>query len=225
MGRVFQLADVWEAIADAIPDVPAVITEDAEYSYRTLDERATRLANHLTEQGVGRGDNVAIHAMNCIEWVETFFALLKIGAVPINVNYRYVEAELRYIYDNAEVVAVVISPDYLPALDAVRDVLPNLRHVLVIGEQYEAALAAASPERNFTGRTPDDIYMVYTGGTTGMPKGVMWRHEDILFAAMNSGRGGRPADSPEQLAEEAAASGFHARMMALGPLMHAAPSG
>ena len=220
MGRVFQLADVWEAIGDAIPDAPAVITEDAEYTWSQLDERANRLANHLKAQGVGRGDHVAIHAMNCIEWVESFYALVKLGAVPINVNYRYVEAELRYIYDNAEVVAVIVGEEYVPAVDKVRDVLPNLRHVLVIGEQYEAALAAASPERDFPGRSADDIYMVYTGGTTGMPKGVMWRHEDILFGAMNSGRGGRPAESVEQLAQEAADSPFRARMMALGPLMH-----
>ena len=220
MGRVFQLADVWEAVCDAIPDAPAVITEDAEYSWRQLDDRANRLANHLTAQGVGRGDHVAIHAMNCIEWVESFYALVKLGAVPINVNYRYVEAELRYIYDNAEVVAVIVGAEYVPAVDAVRDVLPNLRHVLVIGDQYEAALAAASSERDFPGRTADDIYMVYTGGTTGMPKGVMWRHEDILFGAMNSGRGGRPAESVEQIAQEALDSPFRARMMALGPLMH-----
>lgn len=218
--RHFQLADVWELIADAIPDEPALITEDRELTWSQLDERATRLANHLKSVGVQRGEHVAIHAMNCVEWVESFYGCFKIGAVPINVNYRYVEAELRYLYDNADVVAVIVSPEYVPAVQGVSDALPMLRHTLVIGPDYEAALAAASPERDFPGRSADDLYIIYTGGTTGMPKGVMWRHEDILFGAMNSGRGGRPADSPEQLGEEAKAAAFRPRMMALGPMMH-----
>jgi 3-oxocholest-4-en-26-oate---CoA ligase len=218
--RHFQLADVWELIADAIPDEPALITEDSEMTWSQLDERATRLANHLKDVGVVRGEHVAIHAMNCVEWVEAFFACFKLGAVPINVNYRYVEAELRYLYDNADVVAVIVAAEYLPALEAVSDALPLVRHTLVIGPDYEAALAAASTERDFPGRSADDVYVIYTGGTTGMPKGVMWRHEDILFGAMNSGRGGRPAESPEQLAEEAREAAFRPRLMALGPMMH-----
>ncbi|MEY4338479.1 MAG: hypothetical protein RLZ14_329, partial [Actinomycetota bacterium] len=99
--RHFQLADAFEIVADAIPDKPALITDDREYTYRQLDERATRLANHLTSVGIGPGDHVGIHAANCAEWVEAFYACCKISAVPINVNHRYVEAELRYLYDNA----------------------------------------------------------------------------------------------------------------------------
>lgn len=218
--RHFQLADVWEAIADAIPDEPALITDEREMSWAELDARATRLANHLKGVGVGRGDHVAIHAMNCVEWVESFLGCFKLGAVPINVNYRYVEAELRYLYDNADVVAVIVAPEYVSAVEAVKDALPRLHHTLVIGPDYEAAIAAASATRDFPGRSADDVYIIYTGGTTGMPKGVMWRHEDILFGAMNSGRGGRPAETPEQLAEEAKSLAFRPRMMALGPMMH-----
>ena len=218
--RHLQLADTFEIVADAIPDRPALITDDRELTYRQLDVRATRLANHLTSIGIAPGEHVGIHAANGAEWVEAFYACCKISAVPINVNYRYVQAELRYLYDNADCVAVIVGAEYVSALDAVRDALPLLRETLVIGPQYEAALAAASPERDGRERSPDDLYLLYTGGTTGMPKGVMWRHEDILLAALNSGRAGRPIERPEQLGEEAAAAAGQARLMALGPMMH-----
>ena len=139
-------------VADAIPDRPAVITNEAEYTYRELDQRATRLANHLAEHGIGVGDHVGIHAANCIEWVEAFYACFKIRAIPINVNHRYVEAELRYLYDNADCVAVVAGPEYVEAIDGVADALPDLRERLVIGDEYEAALAAATGERDFRER-------------------------------------------------------------------------
>jgi 3-oxocholest-4-en-26-oate---CoA ligase len=204
--RHIHLGDIIETLADAVGDKPAVITGETERTYAELDERATRLANHLGAHGVGPGDHVAIHAMNCVEWVESFYACCKLRAVPINVNFRYVENELRYLYDNAECVAVIVAPEFVDAVEAVSESLPGLRHRLVIGDEYEAALAAASPERNFGERSPDDIYMIYTGGTTGMPKGVMWRQEDIVRGAMNASRLGAPLDSVEQLGEEAAAA-------------------
>jgi 3-oxocholest-4-en-26-oate---CoA ligase len=209
-----------EVVADAIPNLPAVITSDAEYTYAELDERATRLANHLANQGIGAGDHVGVHAMNCIEWVEAFYACFKIRAVPINVNYRYVEAELRYLYDNAECVAIIEAPEYSTAIDAVADGLTKRPVRLVIGDEYEAALAAASAERNFGQRQPDDLYMLYTGGTTGMPKGVMWRNDDVILGAMNANRQGRTINRVEQLGEEAAAAPGQGRLLSLGPLMH-----
>ncbi len=219
-GRHLQLADAFEIVADAIPDRPALITDTLELTYGELDQRATRLANHLSSIGIGPGEHVGIHAANCAEWVESFYACCKISAVPINVNFRYVEAELRYLYDNADCVAVIVGQEYAASLEAVRDVLPKVRETLVIGPQYEAALADASPHRDGRERSADDMYLLYTGGTTGMPKGVMWRHEDIVLAALNAGRGGRPIERPEQLGEEAAASAGQARLMALGPMMH-----
>jgi acyl-CoA synthetase (AMP-forming)/AMP-acid ligase II len=223
MTRHLQLADVLEVVADAIPDRPAVITSDGTHrTYRELDDRATRLANHLAANGVGPGDHVGIHATNCIEWCEAFYACFKIRAVPINVNYRYVEAELRYLYDNAECVAVIAQPEFVAAIDAVRDVLPKLKHLLVTGEQYETALAEASPERAFAERSGDDIYIIYTGGTTGMPKGVMWRNEDLILGALNQNRFGLPIDSIEQLGTEAATQPNQFRLTAVGPMMHGA---
>ena len=218
--RHIQLGDVLEVIADAIPNEPALITNEVSFTYAQLDERVTRLANHLRSIGIRRGEHVGVHAQNCHEWVEAFYACAKISAVPVNVNYRYVEAELRYLYDNADCVAVIVAPEYVDAVNDVRDALPNLRNLLVMGEEYESALAAASPVRDFDGRSPDDTYILYTGGTTGMPKGVMWRHEDVVLGAMNSARGNRPIERVEQLGEEAAASGFRARLMSIGPMMH-----
>jgi acyl-CoA synthetase (AMP-forming)/AMP-acid ligase II len=220
VARHLQIADVWEVIADAVPGRPAVITSDGEWTFAQLDERATRLANHLAAAGIGDGEHVAIHATNCVEWVEAFYACAKIRAVAINVNYRYVAAELRYLYDNAECVATIVAPEYVAALDGLAAELPRLRHRLVIGDEYEAALAAASPARSFGERSADDHYILYTGGTTGMPKGVVWRHEDIILGALNAGRGNRPIERVEQLGEEAAAAPGWARLMALGPMMH-----
>jgi acyl-CoA synthetase (AMP-forming)/AMP-acid ligase II len=130
---------------------------------------------------VGPGDHVGIYAYNSHEFVETIFAAYKLRAVPINVNYRYVEAELRYLFDNADLVALVHDEEFRPRIAAVRDALPLLRHTIAIGtREYDDALASGSPERDFGPRSDDDIYILYTGGTTGMPKGVVWRQEDVL---------------------------------------------
>ncbi len=221
MSRPLNLADVLEVLADAIGQRPAIITNDAEHSFARLDERATRLANHLTSIGVRHGDHVGIHAPNRIEWVEAFFACFKIGAAPINVNYRYVLNELRYLYDNADCVAIIVAPEYRDAVAAVEPELTGLRHVLTMGEEYEAALAAASADRPPSeARSADDLYVLYTGGTTGMPKGVLWRNEDIILAALNAARGNRPIDRVEQLADEALAAPMQLRMMGMGPMMH-----
>jgi len=218
--RTYQLADLLELLADAVGDREALVTEDRTLTFAQLDERATRLANHLASVGVARGDRVGIHAMNCTEWVEAFYAAMKLGAAPVNVNFRYVAEELRYLYDNAGCRVTITQPEYTAVLDEIADDLPELAHRVVIGPDYEAALAAASPDRDFAPRSPDDLYLIYTGGTTGMPKGVMWRHEDLIFGAMNASRFDLPVDSPEQFATEAAANPGPLRLMALGPMMH-----
>ena len=220
MARPINLADVLEVLADHVGERVALITNEAEHTFADLDERTNRLANHLLAAGLGPGEHVGIHAANRIEWVEAFFACFKIGAVPINVNYRYVAEELRYLYGNAQCAAVIVSPAYRAALDEVLGDLPEVRHVLTMGAEYEAALAAASPQRPPATRSADSLYVLYTGGTTGMPKGVMWRNEDIILAAMNAGRGGRAIEDMEQLGRDAAASASQLRMMGMGPLMH-----
>ncbi len=217
-GRPLNIADILEAMADAVPDRIAVFTMDHPYTYAEVDERATRLANHLLTLGVQPGDHVAVHATNRIEWIDAFYACLKVRAAPININFKYLHDELAYLYGNADCVAAIVAPEFA---DAVRDLdVPTLRHVLVLGEEYDAALAAASPERPDTGRTPDDPYVLYTGGTTGNPKGVVWRSEDLILAALNAGRSGAPIESVEALATEAAGNPTPMVMLACGPMMH-----
>ncbi|TIC85864.1 acyl-CoA synthetase [Nocardioides sp. GY 10113] len=216
--RPLNLADVLEAMADRIPDRTAVFTMAHAFSFAEIDERSTRLANHLVELRIKPGDHVAVHAPNRIEWVDAFYGCLKARAVPININYKYLHDELAYLYDNADCVAAIIAPEYVDAVDALD--LPSLATRIVLGPDYDAALAAASPERRITGRSGDDHYVIYTGGTTGNPKGVVWRIEDLMRGALNAARYGAPLDSVEQLVEEAVAVENPMVLLACGPMMH-----
>jgi len=175
----YNLADFIEHTVDVVPDRTALICGDREATFAQLEERANRLAHHLADQGVGHNDHVAVYSYNSLEFVETMLAAYKLRAVPINVNYRYVEDELVYLLDNSDSVALVHQAQFTPLVEKVRDRLPLLRHALSVEDDYEAALAAASPERDFGPRSDDDHYILYTGGTTGYPKGVVWRHEDV----------------------------------------------
>jgi acyl-CoA synthetase (AMP-forming)/AMP-acid ligase II len=186
----YNLADFIEHTVDAVPDRPALICAGRRVTFAELEERANRLAHHLAAQGVGEKDHVAVYSYNSIEFVETMLAAYKLRAVPINVNYRYVEDELLYLLDNSDAVAVVHQAQFGPLVEAVRGRLPLLRHIVTVDDgsgtarpegavAYEDALAAQSPERDFGPRTSDDLYILYTGGTTGYPKGVVWRHEDV----------------------------------------------
>ncbi|HZN14655.1 MAG TPA: acyl-CoA synthetase [Acidimicrobiales bacterium] len=182
------LADLFETVVDTVGERDALVATNRRLTYAELDARANRLANHLAAQGVGPRDHVGLQLVNGTEYVEGMLAAYKIRAVPINVNYRYVEAELKYLFDDADLVSLIVNDQFADAAAAAGG--PKLRHTLVVGEggDYEAALAAASPDRpDGTERSADDLYCVYTGGTTGMPKGVLWRQEDIFFGAMGGG--------------------------------------
>lgn len=230
----FNVADCFEAAADAVPEREALVAGAARRRYAELDRRATRLAHHLAGAGVRAGEHVGLYATNGAEYVEAMLACYKIRAVPVNVNYRYVEAELRYLFENADLVAAVLQRRFGPRVEAVRAELPALRHLVVLedgsGEAlpegaalYEAALAEAPEARDFAPRSADDRYVLYTGGTTGLPKGVVWRHEDVIFAlggGIDHATGVR-AERPEDLAAKAEA-GPPLTMMVLPPLMHGA---
>src|SRR5437667_10508301 len=184
----FNLADIFESLADVVGEREALVCGDRRLTYAELEERANRLAHHLQSAGIGCGDHVGIQLQNSTEYVETMVACLKARAVPVNVNYRYVEHELRYLYDDADLVALVHGAEFDPPFDGIR---------LGTGADYEAALAAASSRRDFDERSPDDLYVIYTGGTTGMPTGVMWRQEDLFFAGLGGGHpGGEPLRPP-----------------------------
>ncbi len=191
----YHFADLFELAADKVPDRLALVDARRQVSYRELEERCNRLAHTLAGMGVAPGDHVGILATNCIEWVEAAFAAYKLRASVVNVNYRYVEDELRYLFANSDVVALVYQREFASLVIAARDAQPKLRHFVRIEwnddatddaalapVEFEAAVAAGSPVRDFGERSDDDIYLLYTGGTTGMPKGVMWRMEDVYFA-------------------------------------------
>src|SRR5205807_3981514 len=130
---------------DAVPDRTALVVEGQRRTYRQLDERANRLAHHLADKGIDAEGRVGVYAQNSVEFVETMLAAYKLRAVPINVNYRYVEDELRYLFDNADLDALVYQPEYADKVAAVAPDVERLQVLLPIGPGYEAALAAASP--------------------------------------------------------------------------------
>ena len=234
--RPFTFADTFEVVADTVPGQLAIVTEDRRLTYAEVDERATRLAHALAARGVGAGDHIGLYLYNGTEYIEAMLAAWKIRAVPVNVNYRYVEEELVYLFDDADLVAVIHHQEFTPTLAAVVDQVPGVHTFLCVAdesgvdmagletEDYEAALAAASADRDFPERSGDDLYVLYTGGTTGMPKGVMWRQEDIFFAAMDLSAMGlaEPPEAPEALADRVKETAGTLRMATAAPLMHGA---
>ncbi len=226
----FNLGDLFEGVVDAVADREALVLGEhgraqRRFTFGELEARVNRLAHVFVAMGIGAGDHVGLHLHNGLEYLEGMLALYKLRATPVNVNYRYVAEELAYLFADADLRAVVTEPDLAPMVESVRDGLPLLTDVLVRGEGYEALVAAASPARIDVGpRSADDLYLLYTGGTTGMPKGVMWRHEDIYFASLG-GRGtpskGIPAlASPDEIGARAIAGDPITRRLPLCPLMH-----
>jgi acyl-CoA synthetase (AMP-forming)/AMP-acid ligase II len=232
----FNIADLFEHAADAVPDRTAIVVGDLRRTYRELDERATRFAHHLASKGIGHGDHVGIYGVNSEPWVVAMLAAFKLRAVPINVNFRYVADELTYLFTNADLVALVHDRGYSARIAEVRGAVPLLRHFVAIEDgsdadlaglpavDFEAAVAEGAPERDFTGRTGDDLYVLYTGGTTGMPKGVMWRQEDVFYALGGGvdAYSGELVTSEHALAEKALASEAPMVTLCCPPLMHGA---
>jgi acyl-CoA synthetase (AMP-forming)/AMP-acid ligase II len=232
----FNLADLFEAAVDAFPDREYLVAEGRRLTYAQMEDRANRLAHHLAAQGVRKGEHVGIYALNSTEWVTTAWAVFKLRAVWVNINYRYVHDELQYLFTNADLVALVHQRQFSPRVAALLPELPALRHVIVIDDDsqepdpcedavgFEEALEAASPVRDFAPRSGDDIYILYTGGTTGMPKGVVWRHEDVFFAlggGIDAMTGVR-MERPQQMVEKGLAAGGPLTFLPVAPLMHGA---
>jgi acyl-CoA synthetase (AMP-forming)/AMP-acid ligase II len=226
----FNHADLFEGLADAIGDRVAVVCGDARVTYAALDAQANRLAHFLTERGVRPGQHVGIHLYNGIEYVAGLLAALKIRAVPVNVNYRYVEAELLYLYTDSDIVALIFDVEFDDRVMATAPRCPELKTLVAVGGAsrvegavpYADALAGRPEGRDgFPKRSGDDVYIIYTGGTTGMPKGVMWRTRDLFMAFGGGNPSGRPHTEPGQVIETARNSGPLV-MMAAAPLMHGA---
>jgi 3-oxocholest-4-en-26-oate---CoA ligase len=229
------IADLAEHAIDAVPDRVALICGDEQLTYAQLEEKANRLAHYLIDQGVNKDDKVGLYCRNRIEIVIAMLGIVKAGAILVNVNYRYVEGELRYLFDNSDMVALVHERQYSDRVANVLPDTPNVKTVLVVedgsdkdyqgygGVEFYSAIAQGSPERDFDARSADAIYLLYTGGTTGFPKGVMWRHEDIyrvLFGGTDFATGEFVKD--EYDLAKAAASSPPAIRYPIPPMIHGA---
>jgi 3-oxocholest-4-en-26-oate---CoA ligase len=234
------IADVHEALATAIPEREAVVFRDRRLTFAQWNARTRRLGHYLRGLGLGchternalagwasGQDHLALYLYNGNEYLEGMLGAYKARVAPFNVNYRYVDDELIYLLNNARARAVLFHAEFAPRLAAIRDRVPTLEHFIQVTDDsgqallpgavaYEAALAASSADPVDVRPSPDDLYILYTGGTTGMPKGVLWRQSDILFAAL----GGGAHTGLDSLVAAAQQGGM--RMLPAAPFMHGA---
>jgi fatty-acyl-CoA synthase len=204
----FHFATAWEAIADTVPDRVALVSEDGRRTvrrtWREYDERAARLASVLAAHGLGPGSKVGLYLHNCNEYLEAQYAVFKVRGCPVNVNYRYKADELVYLLDNADAEAIVYQAAYAMRIWEIRERLPRLRLLIQVDDgtetllpgacDFEKEILRATPLGRIP-RDPDDVYMLYTGGTTGLPKGVMYpggRFSQFLTAMGAAARGLEP---------------------------------
>ncbi|HTO01363.1 MAG TPA: acyl-CoA synthetase [Microthrixaceae bacterium] len=234
----YNLADQWEAISDRVADREALVCGERRLTFGQLEERANRLANHLIEQGVKPGDLVGCYLTNGTEYIEALLACFKVRAASVNINYRYVSEELLYLLTDAQLKVLICNEEFVDRVAEVAPDAPLLEHTLVVGPNaskldlsvvpgglaYDDALASSSPDRpQVAGRSGDDLYVLYTGGTTGMPKGVVWDHNNCFFGCIGGGdpmRLSGAVSSPEEMLDRII--DFDFVFYALAPLMHAA---
>lgn len=215
----WNLGDLFESVAEAVPEREAVVSDLARLTYADLDRRSNQLARHLAGVGVSAGDRVALVLRNGHEYLEGMLAAFKLRAVPINVNTRYTTDEMRYLLNDARPTVVIHEPDLVDVVPTAVAELHPVPVLLARSAAYEAALAARSGDRIEVERSGDDHYLLYTGGTTGLPKGVLWRHEDLLFSALGGGNAdGDPATAPEQVADNARV--HRSRCLPASPFTH-----
>ena len=233
----WKIADVWEAIARKTPDRPALIQGSRVVTWSGFDARADAIAAHLIAGGVSPEAKVAAYLCNGPEYLEVYFAAFKAGIAPINTNYRYGGDELVYLFDNADAEVVVFHAGFTGTLEAIRDRLPKVKLWIAVAEPGHAVPAwaddyesitgkpsASRPTRSPWGRSGDNLLLLYTGGTTGMPKGVMWRQDDlftVLGAGGQAARGVAPIESVEGAADRLDPEGPRPPLtLVCCPLMH-----
>jgi fatty-acyl-CoA synthase len=190
-----QYASVWEKNSDVIPDKIALICGDNEVTWREYDQRAAKLATLLTNAGLGDDSKVGLYLHNSNEYLESQYSVFKIKGVPINVNYRYKEEELIYLLENSDSEAIFYQSCYAEQIASIKDKIPKVKlyiqvddktnETLDFAQDYESAISECQPMERQE-RSEDNIYMLYTGGTTGMPKGVMYQHGGHLKGMLNT---------------------------------------
>jgi acyl-CoA synthetase (AMP-forming)/AMP-acid ligase II len=217
----FNFADLWEAVAPRVAEREALVCGEQRRTYGELAARVNQLARHLQSVGLQPGEHIGLCMPNRVEWLEAFLAAFSIRAVPINLNHRYTSSELSALLENDGARAVVYDDATADEVEPVASKL-GLGIVLKAGEDFEAALAAQSSEPLDIERSSDDHYVIYTGGTTGMPKGVVWRQEDAFHACLGGGDPSRltgPIQKPAEIVDRIAPAMSY---LPIAPLMHAA---
>jgi 3-oxocholest-4-en-26-oate---CoA ligase len=230
------LADLCDAIAVALPDRCALVCEGERLSYPELMARSNQVAQQLIDAGIRPDETVGLYLLNSVAYIEALLGCMVARAVPVNINYRYTGNELAHLFAGANLAALVVDAEHAALAAAVAPSCPSLRHVLIVGGgqdgvsfpdsvtvlDYEAAVGAAPSVRPGNGRSGDDKLIIYTGGTTGLPKGVLWRHEDFFFAAL---AGGNHYGPPRLSVDEVVASAAQvpsAGYLITAPMMHGA---
>ncbi len=228
----FNAADIFEGVVDRVPDREAIVHGSTRLTYKELDARSNKAANALKKLGIKKGSHIGIYAFNCVEWLEIMLGAYKLCAIPININYRYVEEELKYLIENADMEAIFYHKQFSRKLENIKGQLPLLKSFICINDhsddedaieesfEFENLIINEDESRLKVQRSGDDQYILYTGGTTGMPKGVVWRMEDVL---MTLGGGidavtGEKYKTPEEFADKCFQDQTIA--LALAPFMH-----
>lgn len=235
------IADLFEHAVDVVPERFAIQCGDRKATYSDIESEANQLAHFLQRQGIGHGDHVGVYARNSVEHVVALLAIFKARAVAINVNYRYVEGELDYLFDNSDIVALLFERRYADRVATCAPRHEKLRTLVAMPDPTEPgapddeiagtiassgavtwaeALEGQSESRDFEDRSDDDVYIVYTGGTTGYPKGVMWRHADF-WRVLGGGIDFMTGEALEEFDQSKQAATNEAMVtFPLSPLMH-----
>jgi acyl-CoA synthetase (AMP-forming)/AMP-acid ligase II len=230
MTERWNLADIWERIAESIPDAPALSQGANERTWAEFDRRSDGVAAALLAGGTVEQDKVAQYLYNCNEYTETLFACFKAGLAPVNTNYRYTSDELVYLWDNSDTVAVVFHGTFAAQIESIRSRLPRVRTYLWVDDAtgpcpswatpYETAAQSGAPRcRTPWGRSGEHILLLYTGGTTGMPKGVMWQQQDLI-ASLDAANRKRLPPEVDLAAVSGRLGGPGPRNLPAAPLMH-----
>ena len=213
-------ARAWRTVAELAPERIALVCGDHRVTFAQFDERAERFGRVLRDAGLEPGDKIAIMCVNTPEFMEVFFAAQKLGCVPVNVNYRYVGTELAYLLDNSDAAALIFHDQFASTVHDALAALPAERRPRVVcnvEREYESLLTTARDDPIDHEPSPDDLIFVYTGGTTGSPKAVMWPSDDLYVSLWQMAR---PGTDPPDVEASIRAGKRAATLLPACPLMH-----